>query len=120
MDIPSLPPSIIIENFDKLPERLRNKKMWKDLAHEYFDLIWSVRKYSTRAKAYRALSEYLGKPIKQTHMSKFTNTECKEVVKWAISILNHGNRIDMMYKNHDWGFVKTPEVLFQKGKYKFY
>lgn len=56
------------------------------IAHNYFDEIFKNNILS-RSDAYKLLSDKLGTPLKETHISNFDEYRCKVVIKIAKNIL---------------------------------
>lgn len=77
-----------------LTESVQNKKIWKDRAHEYFDVIWEHRKYSTRNELYGYLKLFLNR---NPHISSMGPEACKRVIKWSIDLLNDCTNIERKY-----------------------
>ena len=98
----------VLKNFHSLSLTKQNSKIWKDRAHEYFDIIWEKRKYVERNVAYDYLGNYLGKC---PHMSNMSNTTCKETIKWSIDILNEAAKLERKFGMDIHGFIEYPEYL---------
>lgn len=77
-----------IKNWNTFTETQKNKKIWKNRAHLFFDMIWEHRGYVSRQDAYIGMSNNFGISKCAAHMNNMTVTRCKEVIKWSIDVLN--------------------------------
>jgi hypothetical protein len=98
----------IIKNFHTLSETVQNKKIWKDRAHEYFDIIWERRNYVERNLLYKYLGEYLGTC---PHMGQMTVSKCKLVVEWSIDVLNSCTKKEHEFGIHIHSLIEYPDYL---------
>lgn len=98
----------IIKNFHSLPPKTQKQKIWKDRAHEYFDIIWERRGYVERNVLYEYLGNYLGKC---PHISTMSPTVCKEVVIWSIDILNAATELEKTFGVNIHGIIEYPKYL---------
>jgi len=103
--------SVVLKNFHSLTVSKQNSKIWKDRAHSYFDLIWEHRKYTSRTNVYKGLALFLGTSKKKTHMSQFSNNQCKKVVKWSIDILNKGIEMEERFGEFIYPKIDYPDYL---------
>lgn len=104
--------SSVIKNFQQLTESKQINKIWKDRAHEYFDLIWEHRRYTTRSNVYSSLSIFLNKSSTTTHISRLSNTQCKRVIKWSIDILNECTKMEYNFGIYIHSLIKYPKYLY--------
>jgi len=66
-------------------------------AHRYFDEIFK-NKILTRQDAYKLLSDKLGIPLQDTHMSYFNEYRCKLTIKIAKNILHNHPKTKIKYE----------------------
>ena len=98
----------VIKNFHQLSETDKEKKLWKDRAHEFFDLIWEHRGYVERNTLYKYLGDYLNR---NPHISTMKPGPCKKVIKWSIDILNESTRIEKKFGIDIYNIIEYPEYL---------
>jgi len=115
MLFPTQPHTSYKKKFKKGPNSVRRKMLMKDLTHYFVDQIWNHREYCTRADVYVYISMFIGKSENGSHISKLTVKKCKDVIGWAVDILNEGRKLDKEYKNEHYDLVTIPSYDFLKN-----
>lgn len=61
----------------------KNVQHYRHTVHRYLDAIWVLgcSKSKTRSSMYSILSNKMGLTLDETHVSKFTRSQCKEAIK---------------------------------------
>ena len=103
--------AMIRKNWKHLSVKHQNRAIWKDRAHQYFDLIWQHRHYAERNDVYISFQMFLGISASDSHMKNMSNNMCKKVIKWSIDILNGGMMIENRLGVSVYAFVEYPDYL---------
>ena len=98
----------VMKNFHSLTPKVQNTKIWKDRAHEYFDVIWQQRKYTERNKLYEHLGNYLNR---NPHIGSMKEGPCRRVIKWSIDVLNTCAKKEHEFGIHIHGLIEYPDYL---------
>ena len=102
-----------IDKWDTFTDKQKELKIYKDLVHQYIDLIWGVRGYCKRGELYQHIANNFGWNLRGAHVSKYTTVgKCKKVARWAIDILNSGRDIDWAHQGYsEFSYIPIPNEI---------